>query len=219
MTALYIEQVPKPIFQYAQEEVQQNFSSGSGSLYPLVSLNRPSGESFFSREDDLFVDLAMVYIASRDDIRSYQKQGKNFQPVISPCEKLVSINSAFGLAVSDYAKIFEVERQTYYNWLKGQDPKSDEHLSKIESLYKVSLEVSSFNSHTYGRLAKTHTYKGRKLLERLMDDAIDDEGVVEHCEQLTKMLAQKEKSRRNSAHGEAYFHTTVLIREDSDTNG
>jgi len=130
--------------------------------------------------------------------------------LISPEKKLNTINKAFGLAVSDYSKIFGVERATYYNWLKGMSPNKDETLSRIDKLLSIAERVGKFNKHRYGRLAKTHSFGSDTLLSLLLIESLDEAKILEICQQLSQMLDARASKKRKSAHGNTHFHSTTL---------
>ncbi len=112
--------------------------------------------------------------------------------LISPIEMLSVISEAFGLPVKDYENIFGIKRATYYNWKKGIEP-SDIHFKRIEALYDIALVVNEFNSHAYGRMAKTTSYDGKTLLSLLSEKTLNIDSIVSICHHLTKLISARSK--------------------------
>ena len=124
------------------------------------------------------------------------------ETVLSTVDHLNQINKAFGLAVSDYAKIFNIERSTYYNWInKDMDPKDELIRAKIMELSHLAIEIVKFNKHPYGRLAKTHSYRERTLLSLLQSEVFDSKAIISHCQQLSNMLDARNAATESSKHG------------------
>lgn len=139
----------------------------------------------------------------------------NEQPKLSsPAEKLGEINGAFGLAVADYAKIYGIERQTYYNWKKNTDIKEAVKLDFIDELFDIASGVAVFNTHAYGRLAKTHTLNNESLLSLLMARPLNAAKILEHCEALTTMMDERQGMKVAKAHDRSIVHHTNIISDD-----
>lgn len=110
---------------------------------------------------------------------------------------LKRIHAAFGLAVTDYARILKVKRATYYNWLKEKtDPDSEETIERIREFFAIAEQVSQFNEFSYGRKAKTYTCNGDTLMGLLCEDAFDARKIVLLCQKLTAILEKREANSR-----------------------
>ena len=113
--------------------------------------------------------------------------------ILTTSSMLKSIHGALGLAVTDYAKIFNVKRATYYNWIKDKtDPDSEEAIERIKSIFHVAERVSVFNRFSYGRKAKTYTYDGDTLLSLLCESRLNTEKIISLCQKLTTILKSRE---------------------------
>lgn len=92
-------------------------------------------------------------------------------------------------AVKDLASLFEVSRQTIYNWLNGDEPKA-EQASRLRALAAVADIVAAENISDRSRLLKRADTGGQSLW-----DIVKEGGdVVESAKQLVQ-VAHVERAR------------------------
>lgn len=123
--------------------------------------------------------------------------------IVSISDKLEVINKAFGISVNDYAKIFGIDRSTYYNCEKHINPKDYDHVLRIDQLYKIADQVLKvdFPPSRYQKLAKTISYKDRTLMSLLLNEVFDADLIQAHCKRLNALLESRKLSVKSSAHG------------------
>ena len=132
--------------------------------------------------------------------------------IASISDKLKVIDKAFGISVNDYAKIFGIERSTYYNWKKHINPKGYDHVLRIDQLYKIADQVLKVDSppSRYQKLAKTISYKDRTLMSLLLNEVFDADLIQAHCKHLNALLESRKLSVKLSAHGNPFVSGTKV---------
>lgn len=117
--------------------------------------------------------------------------GRDKKIAVSVSDKISSIIDNLGLNVKDLESILDVKRASIYNWKNGENqPQDDRAIDLINKTYELSERLSSVIEHKFGRLAKTHTYKGSDYISKIKTGAdIDD--IIEHIRVLNSLISKR----------------------------
>ena len=115
--------------------------------------------------------------------------------VLTPREQLLLISTFFNFPKSKLGKIFDVTRQSIYDWFDNKNI-SSENYQKIKRLSDVVLEVDPEPSQQIFHIYANEVLEGydKSLFEYLLDDDFDKNKIVELSKTIYEM--SKERWRR-----------------------
>ena len=110
---------------------------------------------------------------------------------VSISDKISSIIENLGLNVKDLESILGVKRASVYNWKNGEiQPQDDETIALINKTYNLAEVLSSVIEHKFGRLAKTHTYKGSGYIDKIRNGSSTEE-IIEHAIVINSLISKR----------------------------
>jgi DNA-binding transcriptional regulator YiaG len=98
-------------------------------------------------------------------------------PVRTAVEAVERIREIFSPAISDLANTFGVSRQTVYNWLKGEQPKSD-HFIKLTDLAQAADVIASAGISVTSAILKRKIFGGKNLFEIVSNNGSSREAAL-----------------------------------------
>ena len=129
----------------------------------------------------------------------------------TPAEDIAQIREVLSPAVSDFAKAFNVSRQTIYNWSNGEQPAS-EHSARLRDLALVADMFAAAGVPVSGVLLKRKVIKGKNLFE-----IIREGGSIRDTGQLLLQIVQSETSQRERLAARFAGRKVYQPSADSDT--
>lgn len=112
-------------------------------------------------------------------------------PATKPYVELMNtVRSSFGRTMSRLPEVFDVSRQTLYNWLKGETPKT-EHQARIRELAAAATVFAQLNFKPTSSALDRSLLKDESFLELLRNGA---EG-KELAQKLVRMERRGEEAR------------------------
>lgn len=123
--------------------------------------------------------------AKRYEATKSPSQAASPSSFLSVAEQLALVKKTLQPSMSELASIFQVSRQSIYDWQKGSQP-SEENLRRLGYVANVASAIGAVDLPRSGSLLKVTVVDGRTLLE------IAREG--EPFEWAVKVLAQRQKT-------------------------
>lgn len=111
-------------------------------------------------------------------------------PARTAAENLERIREVLSPVVSDLANTFGVSRQAVYNWLNGEQPKS-EHIAKLRDFAQAADIVAEAGIPITGALLKRKVIEGKNLFE-----VAHDGGSARNAAQLLVQMVRREATQR-----------------------
>ncbi len=125
------------------------------------------------------------YLSKRGDsgysLRATIKDGNSSSPA-SIKSSLETVRSALGISVSDTAKMFNVTRQTFYDWCNGSPP-SSEKMERIASLLSALSSHQQIFNESSSKFGSRQLSSGKTFIEAIADgvgsqDAVNDLAIL-----------------------------------------
>lgn len=113
----------------------------------------------------------------------------------TPQEDIAHIRAAFKPSIADIASIFNVSRQSIYNWMSGEKP-SQESIDRLGDLAKAAdlFLANGIESSTY--LVRRKLDNGKTLMESVRDGGSAQDAARSLVQMAQKEMAQREALRR-----------------------
>lgn len=105
-----------------------------------------------------------------------------------------SVVFSLGLGLSDVASVVRLSKQDVRKLMAGLPVEGG--LARLEAVYPIAKEVLEFNDKSFGRLTQSFLVDGISYLERLTDDDLDQEAIIEHARQITGVIDARNKATR-----------------------
>jgi transcriptional regulator with XRE-family HTH domain len=112
--------------------------------------------------------------------------------VRTPQENIAQIRAVFKPSIAELASIFNVSRQTVYNWISGEKP-SLESVEKLNDLATAADLFLTEGSTSSSFLARRKLENGKTLVE-----IVRDGGSAQNAARALLQIAQKEISQRQT---------------------
>lgn len=109
-----------------------------------------------------------------------------------------------GLSVKDLAGIFQVTRQTLYNFRVSEDKIAERNWERLQAVSREIENISTFFTSSPGSLMKRASIDGQTLYQLLCADTLD----TLRIEQLAKHVSKQLKSPTDTA-----LHSSATIEE------
>ncbi len=156
-------------------------------LVGVVGFFGAIGTGGFTSQREALEHAAYV-IPVNDDLDKDDK--KTYQLTIP--EQLTLIKESFGLNMSAMADLLNVSRPTVYSWIKGEPPKSEEHMSHAAFVTNIAEKYSALNLERPDNFIKRPLFEGESLFSLLkLDKEVSEKVYV-----LIKELDLKESNTR-----------------------
>lgn len=164
--------------------------------------NTATGESLLNRVPRFLALLATPGTGGMNDdlylLQHAQKESTTMSRPLqiysharTPAENIARIREIFSPPVSDLAKVFNVSRQTIYNWLNGEQPVTS-HIDKINDLAMAADMFAETSSPVTGILLKRKIIQGKNFFE-----VIQEGGSAQDAALLFKQIVLHEMDQRN----------------------
>lgn len=98
-------------------------------------------------------------------------------PIVqSLAERVSAIKAAFGLTISQLAKVLRVERQTIYDWMDEENPpQAQEHKrERLAVIQRLAIQWNQLCPWPAGKEIATYAVDGMTLLDLLSADMLDE---------------------------------------------
>lgn len=174
-------------------------------LVGVVGFFGAIGTGGFTSQREALESAAYVIPVSED----LDHEDKNTYQLAIP-EQLMLIKESFGLNMSAMAELLNVSRPTIYSWIKGEPPKSEEHISHTSFLADIAEKYSALNLERPDNFIKRPLFEGDSLFSLLKSDRNIDEGVYT----LIKDLDLKESKTRAVGLRKNEVRTSLDVLDD-----
>ncbi len=96
--------------------------------------------------------------------------------VQSLAERVSAIKAAFGLTISQLAKVLRVERQTVYDWMDEENPRppQTQNRERLAAIQRLAVQWNRLCQWPAGKGIATYTVDSDTLLDLLSADALDE---------------------------------------------
>ncbi len=124
--------------------------------------------------------------------------------VQSLAERVSAIKAAFGLTISQLAKVLRVERQTIYDWMDEDHPPQLQE-QKRERLAAIGHWAAQWNAlcpWPAGKGITTYTVEGVTLLDLLLADVLDEARLTVVLRGLSEQVKAEWQQREERSLGE-----------------
>lgn len=124
--------------------------------------------------------------------------------VQSLAERVGAIKAAFGLTISQLAKVLRVERQTIYDWMDEDHPPQLQE-QKRERLAAIGHWAAQWNAlcpWPAGKGITTYTVEGATLLDLLLTDVLDAARLTVVLHGLSEQVKAEWQQREERSRGE-----------------
>lgn len=135
-------------------------------------------------------DLSLLQHAQKES-KTMLRPLQIYSHARTPSENIARIREIFSTAVSDLAKVFNVSRQTIYNWLNGEQPVTS-HIDKINDLAMAADMFAGTSLPVTSTLLKRKIIQGKSFLE-----VVHEGGSAQDTAFLLKQIVLNEMDQRN----------------------
>lgn len=122
----------------------------------------------------------------------------------SIAERVTAIKAAFGLTISQLAKVLGVERQTIYDWMDEEHPRQIQGYKqkRLAAMQRLAVQWNQLCPWPTGKGMATYAVDGDTLLELLSADALDETRLQTVMRGLSEQVKAewKRKEERSLAH-------------------
>ena len=124
--------------------------------------------------------------------------------VQSLAERVGAIKAAFGLTISQLAKVLRVERQTIYDWMDEDHPPQlqEQKRERLAAIGRWAAQWNALCSWPAGKGITTYTVDGVTLLDLLLADALDEARLTNALHGLSKQVNAEWQQREERSLGE-----------------
>jgi hypothetical protein len=150
-----------PLYQVSIVQAYQRHGAGDGRpkmpTFAGAGTGGTAGEEFYRNR----LGYETATIAVRHDVPTATNEF---------ADAMAQVKAGFGRTVSHLPAVFGVSRQTLYNWLKGETPKSSHHakLRELAAAARVFEELTFVPTATH---LQQPILKGKSLIELLSEGA------------------------------------------------
>jgi len=139
-----------------------------------------------------FDDARMLQHRFRTNLTAAHSQLYEAEPPLarSTAEDVARVREVISHSISDLAKLFNVSRQTIYNWISGEFP-SQEHAARLEDLALAADVFSEAGIDVTPILLRRKVAEGKTFFE-----VVKEGGSAQRTAQLLAATVQRENSDR-----------------------
>ncbi len=168
--------VPRPGTAGVAAAVAFAFLAGTGGV---------TGPSYFVHREDRGYAFVHLQPAARPLAGEFR----------TPQEDVAHIRAVFRPSIADIANIFNVSRQSIYNWMSGERP-SQESIDRLGDLAKAAdlFLAHGIESSTY--LVRRKLDNGKTLMESVRDGESAQDAARSLIQMAQKEMAQREALQR-----------------------
>lgn len=114
----------------------------------------------------------------------------------SLAEQVSAIKAAFGLTISQLAKVLRVERQTVYDWMDEENPPQIQGYKRerLAAIQRLAIQWNQFCPWPAGKEIATYAVDGKTLLDLLSADTLDET----HLQTVMRGLSKRVKDEWQS---------------------
>lgn len=115
-------------------------------------------------------------------------------PILSVSDQIAYIRARLGLKVSDFAKIFGVDRQAIYGWINSSYAPSETKAAKLESIFYAAQLSTHYLNNVPQNLCHLQVESKGALLAAFSVEEIDFDRIKE----ILKLLPDTDQERRRA---------------------
>lgn len=96
--------------------------------------------------------------------------------VQSLAERVSAIKAAFGMTISQLAKVLDVKRQTIYDWVDEENPRQiqEQNRERLAAIQRLAVQWNQLCQWPAGKGMTTYAVEGDTLLDLLSADVLDE---------------------------------------------
>lgn len=151
--------------------------SGSGHV-EFSTVHEPADElSFYDSSKALYRSMVEPPAQLNTQLSTWRasRAQKSMPVAVSAAEIIDAAKRVTGLSIKDLAAIFNVSRQTLYNYRKSEEAINERNWSRLRSVDERIKVIAELLPHSPGTLMKRVTLEGASLYDLLCAEELDAE--------------------------------------------
>lgn len=182
---------------YTAIEQMDNYASGSNNLGQLIRLAHGRVRSEWpvsTREPVIDFELSSIVVSHGWEVVTLRELGEEQKRELkTAADKLEFVKEAFGITVSQLAKILDRSRQSVHSWLGGEEPKSDSVLEKIHKLDEIAQKWCELNIYHFspGAIFRQPIGARPSMLEQLSNENLDEEEIYRSLNLMLELMGKR----------------------------
>jgi len=188
---------------------RDRYASTGGPFINCVQHYALAATLFIGTGTGAFVD-DLNLLRSHQENKTISRPSHAYEHTRTHVEDIERIRKVFSPAISDLAKTFSVSRQAIYNWLNGEQAKT-EHIAKVRELARAADMFAEAAISVNGVLLKRKLVTGKNLFE-----VVQTGGSAQDAAQLLINIIRRETSQRETLTSRFADRKSPIRSADSD---
>lgn len=180
------------------------FDTTSDGSLNLSSVHQPASElSFYSDIFNIGRDFCATLLTPKaSSLLALHEMTTEKAYVFSADQVVTLAKQVTGLSIKDLAAVFEVTRQTLYNFRKFEDRIAERNWARLEAVNDVIKMLSDILPMSPGSLCKHYVYEGQTLYSLLCEKELNPSKI--------KNLAESLATHKSLAVRDQQYHQTSI---------
>lgn len=127
-------------------------------------------------------------------------------------KNLEEMKIKLGIPVKDMAKILNISRQSFYNYLNEsqmqQQSIKEDTLERIYTLHEIINSISANFPHSPSSMIKNYSYQNKTLFDLLTTDSIDKQAILTVAHKLAEEMKKIKASSKDKINNKTLYQLT-----------